>query len=153
MKRNIFALSILLIFFACKKQQSDKLNETLRILSDLCEKNTPETECANVKYWFIVPAQGCSGCIQKTISLYLENVVDRDDMVMVVTTNNDIKTLRYQLGFDYKEYPSLIIDKQNILSSNGTASIYPEILFYKNGIWEQFKVTPNNTNELIKLMD
>ena len=109
---------------------------TFIILTVSCVKNSSGTSQAEQKintYFnrqtnadsvFIIPATGCSGCINKAL-LFAQKPQAGRNRFYFVTNITDLKVLKNQLSMEPSNKNNFYFDKNNVLSSLGYKDIYP----------------------------
>jgi hypothetical protein len=101
----------------------------------------------------ILPNQGCGGCISEVENFLLHNSKKYDNVKFVLTKIASKKILKQKLG-DFIYYSSNVyIDNENFfVSTSFNESIYPAILYIKNGKIKDVKYqNPDNPDAMLEL--
>lgn len=125
------------------------------ILTGSCVKNNSSTNQAEQKinaYFnkqtdadsvFIIPATGCSGCINKALLFAQKHQADPNRFYFV-TNIDDLKLLKNQLGLKPDSKDNFCFDGNNVFSSLGYKDIYPHLYIRRDRkLISVMIITPN----------
>jgi len=125
-KFKIFLIYFLLFtIFSCSTELNSKVENTfLRLRTD---KN-------KFKAIFIIPSNGCSGCISDSENFILKYLTKRDyNLLVILTSYRNEKEIKMKLGERILYDKRIFHDKQNVFFQEGISLIYPIIYYPYNG--------------------
>ncbi len=120
---NVFAFLVLISMFVYACESGNSTYKTN--LRAYVESKT------NVDSVFIIPASGCSGCIDKTINFSLRNQSSKNTFY-IFTRINDFKLLKADLKINPEFEKNFYFDRENEFSTIGYKDIYPQLFIRKN---------------------
>lgn len=120
----VFLLS-LVVFSSCSNSFESRITNQV-------ERYIPDLE--NFRSVFVIPGEGCSGCISSAIDLF-HNVGDDGSILFIFTNVFSTKNLIIRLGEKYDPTSrNVIIDEENIFYESAfEESIYPYVMQIEDG--------------------
>jgi hypothetical protein len=99
----------------------------------------------NYQWMVILPGMGCHGCIQEG-EFFMKKYVGNQDVLFVLTRFSSLKILQQKTGITINEYSNIYVDRDNLFSFPTGNSIYPCIVWLKDGkvVKHMFQSPQNN---------
>lgn len=99
---------------------------------------------------FILPRTGCTGCINSAESFFMNDMDNYHDNINVLLTDiNSLKTARIKFGSQLLDSESVFLDKKEVFDSKIIKSLYPIIIYLKNGEVVSYEyVSPHNPDAM-----
>lgn len=121
-----FCCLFMILTGSCVKNNSG-INQAQQRINSYFNKET------NADSVFIIPATGCSGCINKAVLFAQKHQASRNRFYFV-TNIDDLKLLKNQLGIEPNNEGNFHFDNNNVLSGLGYKDIYPYLYIRRDRI-------------------
>ncbi len=134
--KTLSFILVLLGFLSCSQQDRkiNLINNKIKIHFENIKS------IKEYKAIVLIPREGCGGCISDATSKTTELLIQRRDILLILTDVTDMKLLKIQFGNSLLKDPNVSIDVPNLFVDKRVSSIYPQIFYLKNGKCDFFEV-------------
>jgi len=145
-KRLAISIVIVFLMISCNEEHRE-----IRKLNNLLNQEY-KYKIKKVSFIIIIPQSGCHGCISESIKFIRANLNKTSDFFVILSKITDEKYFSFYTGSEIFNNKNVYFDEGNEISRITKMTIYPQIVFIKNGKAKSIMdVSPNERNIWKKL--